>query len=187
VVLPAYQPRDPSGTLLYQGIADHLETFLATLAADPTTKGLPDDVVDALDASLSCGILTHAFRRLGCDSCPHQMLLAFRCTKRGLCPSCAGRRMAQQTAHLVEQVIPWVPTRPWVVSLPIPLRYWMAPSREAHRPGPHHHPPHHRAIRRHSSGQTGCHTGPGAAGLSDVCTALRGKLASQCTRPCHVS
>jgi len=38
--------------------------------------------------------------------------------------------MAQQAAHLVEQVIPWVPTRQWVVSVPIPLRYWMAPSRE---------------------------------------------------------
>ena len=38
--------------------------------------------------------------------------------------------MAQMAAHLVEQVIPWVPTRQWVVSLPIPLRYWMAPSRE---------------------------------------------------------
>jgi len=38
--------------------------------------------------------------------------------------------MAQMAAHLVEQVIPWVPTRQWVVSVPIPLRYWMAPSRE---------------------------------------------------------
>ena len=37
--------------------------------------------------------------------------------------------MAQQAAHLVEEVIPWVPTRQWVVSVPMPLRYWMAPSR----------------------------------------------------------
>ena len=58
------------------------------------------------------------------------MLLAFSCKKRGFCPSCAGRRMAQMAAHLVEQVIPWVPTRQWVVSVPIPLRYWMAPSKE---------------------------------------------------------
>jgi Putative transposase len=35
-----------------------------------------------------------------------------------------------QAAHLVEQVLPWVPMRQWVVSVPIPLRYWMAPSRE---------------------------------------------------------
>ena len=127
---PAYQPRDPSSTVLYQVIANHLETFLATLAADPTATGLPAYVVDEFYASLQCGILAHGFVRLGCDTCPHQMLLAFRGKKRGFCPSCAGRRMAQQGAHLVEQVLPWVPTRQWVVSVPMPLRYWMAPSRE---------------------------------------------------------
>ena len=34
--------------------------------------------------------------------------------------------MAQTAAHLVERVLPWVPTRQWVVSVPIPLRSWMA-------------------------------------------------------------
>ncbi len=58
------------------------------------------------------------------------MLLAFSCTRRGFCPSCAGQRMAQTAAHLVEQVIPWVPTRQWVVSVPIPLRCRTAPSQE---------------------------------------------------------
>jgi hypothetical protein len=38
--------------------------------------------------------------------------------------------MAQMAAHLVERVIPWVPTRQWVVSVPIPLRYWMAASQD---------------------------------------------------------
>jgi hypothetical protein len=50
--------------------------------------------------------------RLGCDTCKHEVLLAFSCKRRGFCPSCAGRRMAQTAAHLVERVIPWVPTRP---------------------------------------------------------------------------
>ena len=36
--------------------------------------------------------------------------------------------MSQTAAHLVAQVIPWVPVRQWVVSVPIPLRYWMASS-----------------------------------------------------------
>jgi Putative transposase/Transposase zinc-binding domain len=103
---------------------------MATLAADPTAKGLPAYVVEEFYAYLQCGILAHGFVRLCCDTCPHQMLLAFSCKTRGFCPSCAGRRMAQQAAHLVEEVIPWVPTRQWVVSVPIPLRYWMAPSRE---------------------------------------------------------
>lgn len=38
--------------------------------------------------------------------------------------------MAEMAAHLVDQVIAWVPARQWVVSVPIPFRYWMAPSRE---------------------------------------------------------
>jgi Putative transposase len=38
--------------------------------------------------------------------------------------------MAQTAAHLVECVVPWVPTRQWVVSVPIPLRYWMAASKD---------------------------------------------------------
>jgi hypothetical protein len=84
-------------------------------AADPTATGLPAYVVDEFYASLQCGILAHGCVRLGCDTCPHQMLLAFSCKKRGFCPSCAGRRMAQQAAHLVEEVIPWVPARQWVV------------------------------------------------------------------------
>jgi Transposase zinc-binding domain/Putative transposase len=127
---PAYVPRDPRQTILYQVVAAHLETFLATVAADPTATGLPAYVTEEFYAYLQCGILAHGFVRLGCDTCPHQMLLAFSCKKRGFCPSCAGRRMAQMAAHLVEQVIPWVPMRQWVVSVPIPLRYWMAPSKE---------------------------------------------------------
>src|SRR5262245_21008672 len=127
---PAYVPRDPSRTILYQVVAAHLETFLATVAADPTATGLPAYVKEEFYAYLQCGILAHGFVRLGCDTCPHPMLLAFSCKTRGFCPSCAGRRMAPQAAHLVEQVLPWVPTRQWVVSVPIPLRYWMVPSRE---------------------------------------------------------
>ena len=38
--------------------------------------------------------------------------------------------MAQTAAHLVTCVIPWVPTRQWVVSVPVPLRYWMAASQD---------------------------------------------------------
>jgi hypothetical protein len=37
----SYVPRDPSQTVLYRVVADHLETFLASLDADPDAKGLP--------------------------------------------------------------------------------------------------------------------------------------------------
>jgi Transposase zinc-binding domain len=118
-----YAPRDPSRTVLYQVIADHLETFLASLAADPEAKGLPAYVQREFHDYLQCGILAHGFLRMGCDTCKQDVLLAFSCKRRGFCPSCAGRRMAQTAAHLVEGVILWVPTRQWVVSVPIPLRY----------------------------------------------------------------
>jgi hypothetical protein len=125
-----YESRDPSHTVLYQVIADHLETFLASLAADPEANGLPAYVQREFYDYLQCGILAHGFLRMGCDTCKKEVLLAFSCKRRGFCPSCAGRRMAQTAAHLVEGVIPWVPTRQWVVSVPIPLRYWMASSRD---------------------------------------------------------
>ncbi len=43
VVTPAYQPRDPSGTVLYQVIAAHLETFLGSLGFPVANKLLKKD------------------------------------------------------------------------------------------------------------------------------------------------
>ena len=128
--LATYEPRDPSRTVLYTVIADHLETFLASCEADPDAKGLPAYVQREFYDYLQCGILAHGFLRLGCDTCQKELLLPFSCKRRGFCPSCAGRRMAQTAAHLVECVIPWVPTRQWVVSVPIPLRYWTASAKD---------------------------------------------------------
>jgi hypothetical protein len=126
--VPTYTPRDPSGTVLYHVIAEHLETFLASCHDDPEATGLPVYVQREFYDSVRCGILAHGFLRLGCDTCQRELLVPCSCKRRGFCPSCAGRRMAQMAAHLVEQVLPWVPTRQWVVSVPIPLRYWTASS-----------------------------------------------------------
>ena len=48
------------------------------------------------------------------------------CKRRGFCPSRSARRMSQAAAHLVDHVIPHVPVRQWVLSLPIPLRVLLA-------------------------------------------------------------
>ncbi len=125
-----YEPRDPSRTVLYKVIAEHLETFLASLDDDPDAKGLPAYVQREFYDYLQCGILAHGLLRLGCDTCRKEVLLDCSCKRRGFYPSCAGRRMAQTAAHLVEGVIPWGPTRQWVVSVPVPLRYWMSSSRD---------------------------------------------------------
>ena len=48
------------------------------------------------------------------------------CKRRGWCPSCGGRRLAQLAAHLVDAVLPHVPVRQWVLTLPHRLRYLLA-------------------------------------------------------------
>src|SRR5438445_11135623 len=74
-----YAPRDPSHTVLYTVIAEHLETFLASLADDPEAKGLPAYVQRECYDYLPRGILAHGFPRLGCDTCKQVLLLPFGC------------------------------------------------------------------------------------------------------------
>jgi hypothetical protein len=57
-----------------------------------------------------------------CDTCGKDELVAFSCKRRGFCPSCGGRRMADTAAFLVDEVLPDVPFRQWVLSLPHRLR-----------------------------------------------------------------
>ena len=87
---------------------------------------MPEFVKAEFDAFLACGILAHGFLRLRCSECGHEKLVAFSCKRRGFCPSCGARRMAETAAHLVDCVIPPVPVRQWVLSLPIPLRLLFA-------------------------------------------------------------
>ncbi|MBK6862435.1 MAG: transposase [Ideonella sp.] len=103
----------------------HAASFIARTEASTGTE-LPRFIKDEFDAFLECGILAHGFLRLRCGKCGHDKLLAFSCKRRGICPSCGARRMSQTAAHLVDHVIPHVPVRQWVLSLPIPLRVLLA-------------------------------------------------------------
>jgi hypothetical protein len=51
-------------------------------------------------------------------TCRTGFIVAFSCKGRGVCPSCNGRHMAQTAAHLADHVIPPVPVRQWVISVP---------------------------------------------------------------------
>src|SRR3954452_21686570 len=107
------------------------ETFLAQVQAE-TGARLPEFIKDEFDAFLECGILAHGFLRLRCGECGHEKLVAFSCKRRGFCPSCGARRMAQSAAHLVDCVIPRVPVRQWVLSFPMQLAHPVGhPSRTA--------------------------------------------------------
>jgi len=101
---PAYRPRRPTETVLYAVARDHLETFLAH-ARDTYSAPLPRYVEEELRGYLRCGVFAHGFVLCRCDECGHDLLVAFSCKARAVCPSCAGRRMANVAAHLVENVL----------------------------------------------------------------------------------
>ena len=71
-------------------------------------------------------MLAHGFARVRCERCAFEHLVPFSCKGRGFCPSCGGRRMTERAAHLVDGVIPPVPVRQWVLTLPFRLRYLLA-------------------------------------------------------------
>jgi hypothetical protein len=71
-------------------------------------------------------VAAQGFMRVRCGDCAHDRLVPVSCKRRGFCPSCGGRRMAQEAGHLVERVLPFVRVWQWVVSLPFALRFRVA-------------------------------------------------------------
>jgi hypothetical protein len=112
--------------VLYQMVRDHYETFVAQTASRRDGAGLPSFVHDECRGFLKCGWLAGGFARFRCDGCGLDRLVPFSCKGRAVCPSCAGRRMAERAAHLVDHVLPEVPVRQWVLTVPHRLRYLAA-------------------------------------------------------------
>ena len=125
-ISPEYRRRDPESTVLYRVLQEHLETFLARIDSDPGQPSWPEFVKRELWAYLSCGVLCRGFCRLHCDQCGKDEIVAFSCKGRGFCQSCGGRRMAETAAHLVDNVLPPVPMRQWVLTVPYRVRYLIA-------------------------------------------------------------
>jgi hypothetical protein len=122
----AYQPRSAERSVLHTIVREHLETFLREAAERAEGTGLPDFVEQEFRNFLTCGVLAHGFARVRCGTCAFERLVPFSCKGRGFCPSCGGRRMTERAAHLVDEVLPRVPVRQWVLSLPHRLRYLLA-------------------------------------------------------------
>ncbi len=119
-----YARHQPQKTLLYQVIDKYYPKFLAHLSE--SDKYLPKYVQDDFEAYLKCGRLEHGFLRVQCESCHHELLVAFSCKRRGFCPSCGAMRMVESAALLVDYVLPHKPIRQWVLSVPFQLRWLFA-------------------------------------------------------------
>ena len=111
-----YAPRRLTETILCTLVCDHLDAFLAH-ARESYERALPRYVEQAFRAYLTCGVFAHGFLRLHGGACHHDLLVAFTRQGRSVCPSCAGRRMANAAGYIVDRVFPAVPVRQWVLSL----------------------------------------------------------------------
>ena len=117
-----YERHRPEQTLLYRLIEKHYPALIEQL--DTQGKCLPAHVHREFEAYLKCGRLEHGwFLRVRCDKCHFERLVAFSCKKRGFCPSCGARRMAETAALLADEVFPNVPLRQWVISFPFLFLY----------------------------------------------------------------
>jgi len=94
-----YQRHRPEQTLLYQLVEQHYPVFIDCMAGQGWP--LPGYVQREFEDYLKCGRLEHGFLRVRCDRCHAEHLVAFSCKRRGFCPSCGARRMAESAALLV--------------------------------------------------------------------------------------
>ncbi|MCH6389290.1 transposase zinc-binding domain-containing protein, partial [Escherichia coli] len=140
-----YQSHRPEQTLLYQIVDEYYPAFAALMAEQG--KELPGYVQREFEEFLQCGRLEHGFLRVRCESCHAEHLVAFSCKRRGFCPSCGARRMAESAALLVDEVLPEQPMRqgtvaklamrqPFVLFKGLTFQKLCLPG--AFRPGDHH-------------------------------------------------
>jgi Transposase zinc-binding domain/Putative transposase len=108
--------------VLYAVVRDNLATLYGAVDDGELAIALPKFVRKELDGYLTCGLLCCGFARLWCEGCKASRVVAFSCKGRGFCPSCLGRKMAQTAAHLIDEVLPEVALRQWVLTFPFAWR-----------------------------------------------------------------
>lgn len=123
-IAAVYRPRHPECTDLYQVIEDHLDNFLTDYDElylndyGPLTHRRQR----TLEGYLKCGRLVYGFARVRCATCSHEMLIAFSCQLRGICPSCQQKRAELLCRFMADEVIEPTSHRQLVFVLPKNLR-----------------------------------------------------------------
>lgn len=118
-----YRPRRPEKTVLFEVIKRHHATWHKE--HEKTEGPVPYYIFKEFQKYLGCGILAKGFACAHCDDCRKDFLIAFSCKGRGICPSCNTRAMVETAAHLVENGLPRLPFRQFVISFPMRIRHYL--------------------------------------------------------------
>ena len=127
-----YRPRQPRASPLFRLVDRYYEQVKGVWEerfehAYGFWRGFVDDVVHAF---LACGDFEGGFARVFCDSCRSEFLVAFSCSRRGLCPSCAAKRAAIFGAFLRQEILEEVGHAMWTFSIPKILRRYFLNDRK---------------------------------------------------------
>jgi hypothetical protein len=126
--MPVHLPSQPDASPLDGvGFRALLGRTLPRLIERLGDDAWPGHVQDELYAAVACGDPEEGFLWVSCDDCGVHRLVAVSCKGRGFwsCATparCGGRRMAQGAANLVDDLLPRVPVRQWVLSMPMQVR-----------------------------------------------------------------
>jgi hypothetical protein len=117
-----YRPRKPENSVLRKIVRENLHAFLDQAEQASGGHRFPRFVIDELQDLLGCGDIRRGLALFRCSACNAARAVPLSCKSRALCPSCGARRMTLLSAHLVDNVIPWVAVRFWVMTFPGWLR-----------------------------------------------------------------
>ena len=119
--------RGTAGDLLHRTVARGTAELRAACAAAERT--LPWFVWRELERYGACGDPEEGFAWLHCPQDDHHRLVPFSCKGRAFCPACIGRRMAEMSRRWCDTLLPHVPYRQWVITVP-----WARRKRLAYQP-----------------------------------------------------
>ncbi|MFH0921471.1 MAG: transposase zinc-binding domain-containing protein [Fibrobacterota bacterium] len=120
-----YRPRNPAASPYFKVVTGHFDAFERSYPdLFQARYGFWRPVIRrAVDKFLKCGDLKEGFARVRCPDCGHELFVAYSCRQRACCPSCGQKRALMLAQWLSgESLIPSVPHRQWVFTLPKRLR-----------------------------------------------------------------
>ena len=106
--------------MLFEVVKKHYKTWHKNVE-----NPVPKYVEKEFQSYLGCGILAKGFACARCEDCKQDFLIAFSCKGRGVCPSCNTRAMVATAANLIDNLIPQVPVRQFVMSFPLRIRHYL--------------------------------------------------------------
>ena len=120
----AYRPRAAAASPLYRAVLDNLETYLVErkLSRDDPSNPCAEF---SLRSFLQCGIPRFGVARFLCRKCGESRFVPYSCKRRMVCPSCDAKRAVIESSHALDELLPAVPYRQWVLVLPKRLRYFV--------------------------------------------------------------